>query len=203
MKRLGAEIERINVKDTRTQILRGAVEAFLEHGNISVSTQKIAACCRVSKGTLYLYFQRKDELFVASLEEEIRSRTTFSIDIPVEPYDVENSLKVMGVKYEERISAERALAILRTVTAESARFPSIARKYIEFNDNIFISRLEEFFRRCSDDGKLRFEELRLAAEKFTLLGVCERLTQKEVEVIVDSAVSVIMANYSTEPRQSL
>jgi AcrR family transcriptional regulator len=45
------------------QILDAALSAFAEHGIASAKLEEIAARAGVSKGTIYLYFQSKEELF--------------------------------------------------------------------------------------------------------------------------------------------
>jgi AcrR family transcriptional regulator len=52
------------------QILDGAREIFLRDGFDGASMNDIAKAAGVSKGTLYVYFQSKDQLFAALIRHE-------------------------------------------------------------------------------------------------------------------------------------
>src|SRR5579872_2689987 len=54
----------------RRQILDGARAVFLAQGFDAASMGEIARAAGVSKGTLYVYFKHKEELFEAIVEEE-------------------------------------------------------------------------------------------------------------------------------------
>src|SRR3954447_11088375 len=54
----------------RRQIMDGARKVFLAQGFEGASMNDIAKVAGVSKGTLYVYFQDKERLFAAVVEEE-------------------------------------------------------------------------------------------------------------------------------------
>ena len=56
----------------RRQILEGARRVFLGRGFDAASMGEIAREARVSKGTLYVYFDSKEALFAALIEESKR-----------------------------------------------------------------------------------------------------------------------------------
>ena len=58
----------------RRQILDGARRAFLANGFDAASMNEIARAAGVSKGTLYVYFKSKEELFEAIVEFQKRER---------------------------------------------------------------------------------------------------------------------------------
>ncbi|MCX5756521.1 MAG: TetR/AcrR family transcriptional regulator [Gemmatimonadetes bacterium] len=51
------------------QILIAAIEVFAEHGIADAKLEEIAARAGVSKGTIYLYFASKEELFRAVVQQ--------------------------------------------------------------------------------------------------------------------------------------
>jgi len=53
----------------REQILEAALECFLEKGYGNASISDIMARAKISKGGIYWYFQCKDEIYVAMVEE--------------------------------------------------------------------------------------------------------------------------------------
>src|SRR5262245_747063 len=52
-------------------ILNAALEAFVENGFAATRLEDVAKRAGVSKGTLYLYFENKEELFKAAVRENI------------------------------------------------------------------------------------------------------------------------------------
>src|SRR3954466_4267347 len=59
-------------KDARPQeLLAAALDLFVERGFASTRLEDVAKRAGVSKGTLYLYFTNKEELFKAVVRENI------------------------------------------------------------------------------------------------------------------------------------
>ena len=57
----------------RRQIIDGARRVFIEMGFDAASMNDITRAAGVSKGTIYVYFANKEELFEALIEEERRT----------------------------------------------------------------------------------------------------------------------------------
>src|SRR3954453_17319310 len=66
----------------RRQIIEGARAVFLAQGFDAASMSDIARKAGVSKGTLYVYFKSKDELFEAITEEQcsMQAERVFQLD---------------------------------------------------------------------------------------------------------------------------
>src|SRR5215468_4716735 len=66
----------------RRQIIDGACRVFLDRGFDAASMGEIARQARVSKGTLYVYFKSKEELFEAIVGEQCNAQAEqiFSLD---------------------------------------------------------------------------------------------------------------------------
>lgn len=59
-------------KDARPQeLLAAALDLFVERGYAGTRLDDVASLAGVSKGTLYLYFENKEELFKAVVRENI------------------------------------------------------------------------------------------------------------------------------------
>ena len=76
--------------DKRDVILTSALDLFRHYGYRRTSMEDIARAAAVAKGTLYLYFKSKDELFEAicrSLAEQVGEGVTRAeaLDLPLEP----------------------------------------------------------------------------------------------------------------------
>ena len=62
---------------TRAQIVSAAIQLFAEHGIEAVTVDQIAAAADVGKGTIYNYFQAKEDIIVAfmvDLERTVQAR---------------------------------------------------------------------------------------------------------------------------------
>ncbi len=76
--------------DKREVIITSALDLFRHYGYRRTSMEDIARAAAVAKGTLYLYFKSKDELFEAicrSLAEQVAEGVTKAeaLDLPLEP----------------------------------------------------------------------------------------------------------------------
>jgi AcrR family transcriptional regulator len=61
------------VKDSRKRILDSAMKLFLKRGFDVATLDEIAAGARLAKGTIYLYFKDKVDLYASLLEEKIQA----------------------------------------------------------------------------------------------------------------------------------
>src|SRR6186713_2378126 len=71
----GVAAKRERRKEARPgELLDAALDLFVEKGFASTRAEEVAARAGVSKGTLFLYFQSKEELFKAVVRENIAGR---------------------------------------------------------------------------------------------------------------------------------
>lgn len=120
-------------KDARPdEITAAALELFSERGYAATRLEDVAARAGVSKGTLYLYFENKEELFKAVLREGFISPLAEMRDT-VERYEGPTfDLVEMVVRgWWEHIGATRLSAIPKLIVAEARNFPEVARFYAD------------------------------------------------------------------------
>lgn len=119
----------------REQILSGARRAFLRDGFAATSTDVIAAEAKVSKRTLYSYYPGKEELFEDVLRkltiENPRTQVLASVE-EMEPGDL-GELREALVGLAKKVLATMMdpdyLALLRTIIADTHRFPQLGEIY--------------------------------------------------------------------------
>ena len=70
--RVGAASNKDSAK--RRQIVDGARAVFLSRGFDAASMNDIARAAGVSKGTLYVYFRHKEQLFEAIVDQECEAQ---------------------------------------------------------------------------------------------------------------------------------
>ena len=89
-------------------ILQAAEEMLLEKGLHSVSMDEIAARVGISKGTLYLHFAKKEDLFLALLEQELHACKTILLEITeVDGSDVSVQLQSIIRRFYQELLGKR------------------------------------------------------------------------------------------------
>src|SRR5260370_28338744 len=73
----------------RGQIMDGAREVFLSHGFDAASMGEIASKAGVSKGTLYVYFNGKEQLFEAIAHEACAAQAEGGFSLDPTDHDVQ------------------------------------------------------------------------------------------------------------------
>ena len=120
-------------KDARPQeLLAAALDLFVERGYAATRLEEVAAQAGVSKGTLYLYFANKEELFKAVVRENVlpalgEAEETAS---QFEGSSADLFQKIM-MGWWERIGNTKLSGITKLMMAESGNFPEVAKFYHE------------------------------------------------------------------------
>src|SRR3954468_6972612 len=96
--RLTPSAERLD-RATRRQIMDGARAVFMDQGFDAASMGEIARKAGVSKGTLYVYFDSKEVLFEAIVEEQCRAQAEQVFALDSNDHDVEGVLTRLGAAY--------------------------------------------------------------------------------------------------------
>lgn len=118
-------------KDARPQeLLDSALDVFVERGYAATRLDDVAARAGVSKGTLYLYFTNKEELFKAVIRENVVPLITEAQDM-VAQFDGSSSelFSEIIVGWWERIGNTRLSGITKLMVAEANNFPDVAQYY--------------------------------------------------------------------------
>jgi AcrR family transcriptional regulator len=150
----------------RRQIVQGAREIFLAKGFDAASMSDIARAAGVSKGTLYVYFENKEQLFHAIVHDECELHAEAAFDLDHSSHDVEAVLTRLGSAYLGFLcNAEKASA-LRTVAAIADRMPEIGRLFYETGPAVGIAKLADYFKAQNEAGVLAVEDCTVAAAQF-------------------------------------
>jgi AcrR family transcriptional regulator len=120
-------------KDARTpEIIEAALECFGERGFAACRLDDIARRAGVTKGTIYLYFPNKEELFKAVISRSLVPRIAAgeqlvaASDLPA-PVQLEQLLLVLA----DIVPSPTIGAIPKLIIAEAGNFPEIARFYFD------------------------------------------------------------------------
>jgi AcrR family transcriptional regulator len=120
-------------KDARPQeLLAAALDLFVERGYAATRLDEVAARAGVSKGTLYLYFENKEELFKAVVRENMVPPLADAEEL-IEHFVGHSSelLRECIYGWWRRIGATKLSGISKLMMAESGNFPDVARFYHE------------------------------------------------------------------------
>ncbi len=118
-------------KDARPgELIQAALSLFVEKGFAATRAEEVAARAGVSKGTLFLYFQSKEELFKAVVRETIGQRF---VEWEVEFAQSEQPTpELMGrclQTWWDRVGATPAGGIAKLMVSEAGNFPELAAFY--------------------------------------------------------------------------
>jgi AcrR family transcriptional regulator len=113
------------------EILSAALESFAERGFAATRIEDVAARAGISKGTLYLYFNGKEELFKAVVRQSLLPNLA-RIEALAASFEgpsaslLERLLATVAGVVESRVGA-----IPKLVIAEAGNFPDLARFYLD------------------------------------------------------------------------
>lgn len=112
------------------ELLDAALALFVEKGFAATRVEEVAARAGVSKGTLFLYFDSKEELFKAVVHENLAGRLVeWNEEFERFEGDSAAMLRTCLSAWWERIGATPASGITKLMISESHNFPELARYY--------------------------------------------------------------------------
>ena len=120
-------------KDSRPhELLAAALDLFVERGFAATRLEDVAARAGVSKGTLYLYFENKHELFKAVVREGIVPAIDEGEQF-VEQYEghTKDLFREFMQGWWRALGDPRVSGISKLVVSEAGNFPEIAAFYFE------------------------------------------------------------------------
>jgi AcrR family transcriptional regulator len=118
-------------KETRPQeLLDAALSLFVEKGFAATRAEEVAQHAGVSKGTLYLYYPSKEELFKAVVRHNVVSLIAEGREL-VEKFEGSSSelLTCLMQTWWERVGNTPAAGIHKIVLSEVRNFPELAQFY--------------------------------------------------------------------------
>ena len=114
------------------ELLDAALDLFVEKGFSATRVEEVAARAGVSKGTLFLYFQSKEDLFKAVVRENIANQFPgWNQEFNTFQGTSADMLRYALVTWWERIGKTRVSGIAKLVMSEAQNFPEIANFYQE------------------------------------------------------------------------
>ncbi len=199
----------------RKQIIDGARRVFIDMGFDAASMNDITREAGVSKGTIYVYFTNKEELFEAMIDQErggIFANLYDSLNSHDHPRD---ALIAFGIGLATKINSHNVMLAQRTVIGVCERIPELGTRFYERGPLVGHQKIMAFLKTLVESGLLAIDDPDLAA--YQLVDLClagvfrQRLfgyrteppAQDEVTHIVTSGVDVFLKAYGTAKLSAL
>jgi AcrR family transcriptional regulator len=115
-------------EDRPAEIVDAAIDVFVEKGFAATTLTEVAKRAGVVKGTLYIYFNNKEDLFRAAARQAITSNLD-AIEQTAANFNgsLSELVPMLLQRAAGRMGDSRIPAIVRMVLSESRAFPDLAR----------------------------------------------------------------------------
>ena len=191
------------------QVLDGARTIFMRDGFEGASVDDIAREANVSKATLYSYFPDKRLLFLEVAKSECKAQSDAAIERIEATGDLREALTEAAGRMVRFFMSDVGMQVYRIVVGESQRFPEIGRQFYESGPAMVREILRKFLQKGVDTGKLKIDDIDLAADQFPelckaglhlpmALGLRTSFTDAEIDRVIDGAVDMFLAKYAVE-----
>lgn len=141
-------------QDRREAILDAALDVFSAQGFASARLDDVAARAGVAKGTLYLHFRNKQDLFEQLVTHAVQPVLDGAGELAAHPgRPTREIVAALHALFRREVLGTRRREVLRLVLAEGPRFPAIAAFY----HREVVSRGLALIRRLAERGKARGE----------------------------------------------
>ena len=120
-------------KEARPQeLLDAALALFVERGFAATRTDEVARRAGVSKGTLYLYYQSKEEIFKAVVRAKLSAGILEGREVAAAFEGSSADLLSLVLRtWWEHVGLGACAGIVKIMMAEAGNFPELAQFYAE------------------------------------------------------------------------
>jgi AcrR family transcriptional regulator len=181
--------------ELKEKIIQAAVESFSQSGYDKTKMEDIAKRLGLSKGTLYLYFKSKEDLFVAICERNIQQSDSEDAGFFVRKENVASDAEQIYDNIRRREQGNDR--VMLEMVAESARNPKLKKSmyelHLKIHDHVMQnikSKIDEgFIRKDVDAASLAIALVALydGLAVNRMLGISE-VTNKKAWVVALKAI---------------
>jgi AcrR family transcriptional regulator len=139
------------------EILEAAFEEFARNGYAASTLDQVAERAGVTKGTIYVYFDSKEHLFISM----VREFTKAALDAVHEMFEQHEGPTADLLRaqfsfiYQHIVGDRRRREVVRMLIAEASRFPALADRYYEEIHRPCLALLQKALQRGIDRGEIR------------------------------------------------
>jgi AcrR family transcriptional regulator len=139
------------------EIVEAAFTEFSRNGYATTTLDQIAERAGVTKGTIYVYFESKEHLFISMVREFTKGATEI-VHGMFETHEGSTAdlLRAQfSFIYQHIVQDKRRREVVRMLIAEAARFPELADRYHEEILRPCLDMLKQAIQRGIDRGEIR------------------------------------------------
>ena len=139
------------------EILEAAFTEFARNGYAATTLDQIAERAGVTKGTIYVYFENKEHLFI-SMVRELTKATLDTVHGMFERHEGSTASllrALFGFIYQHIVEDRRRREVVRMLIAEAPRFPALADRYYDEILRPCLELLRAAIQRGMDRGEIR------------------------------------------------
>ena len=192
----------------RREIIDGARRVFFDKGFDGASMDEVARVAGVSKATIYVYFDSKEDLFDALVQLDRARSAEHLFELDDDHPDVASVLKRIGVSFMTMMVRPDHIRLVRMVIGVAEKFPRIGQTFFEGGPCLGGRRLADLLQRQAAAGALAIDDYESAAFQFLnlcqgnivkglMFGHGQAASAETIEATVDDAVKVFLAAYGT------
>lgn len=137
------------------EILSAALDCFAERGFAATRLEDVAARAGVTKGTLYLYFPGKEELFKALVRQELLPNIERLEAAAAGPGSAAEMLGRLVAVWATDVAPSRFAVLPKLMIAEAGNFPELAKFYLREVIQRSLRLLQSILRRGVEAGEFR------------------------------------------------
>lgn len=165
------------------ELMAAALDLFVERGYAATKLDDVAANTGVSKGTLYLYFDSKEALFKAVIEQGIVPMLDEGeVLIQQHQVDARSLLQMLLLRWWQLLGETSLGGIPKLMIAEAGNFPEVANYYY---DNVIV-RGRDLLSQALQRGA--------ASGEFSKLDI-----ESTIDVIMAPVIMLVVWRYSLAP----
>ena len=197
--------------DRRSHYLNVALGLFVEHGFHGVSIDQIVAAAGGSKATLYRYFESKEALFAAIIDDIANASAPGTIDDELATTDLDTGLRLIATTTANGALHPRTIELLQLAVAEARRFPDLAVTLFARGPAVNYERLRIFLTRHAELGSIEVHDAQIAAEQL-LGGIVDHQqlrmalglpapSRADITQRIDAAIATFLASHRPPRRR--
>lgn len=194
------------------ELLDAALALFVEKGFAATRVDEVAARAGVSKGTLFLYYPSKEDLFKAVIHETLAGRfDEWNAEFAAFAGSSADLVRYCLHSWWERIGMTQASGITKLVMSEAGTFPEVAAYYQQHVINPGHDLIKRILQRGIDGGEFRPLNLEYAVYsliapmiflltwKHSMAPCCPPSQQIEPKAFIDSQMDLLLDGMLARP----
>jgi AcrR family transcriptional regulator len=192
-----------------SEIVAAALHLFAERGFAATRLDDVAAAAEISKGTLYLYFENKEELFKAVVREAVLPNIDRADALAAaHKGSCADLLRALMAHFATLLETEVA-AVPKLVIAEAGNFPALAEFYAETVVRRALALLASILERGIRSGEFRPVDvpatLPLIVAPFLMMALWKHSLGRhtklrfEARAVLENHVEMLLRGLAAEP----